>query len=254
VTQAIASALIVDDDASAVGQLSSLLRTFCLSPVDVAGDIGEAFRCLQGCFYDVVFLDVRASGPDGIELGSILSRFAAPPALVIVTGWGEYAVRAFEIGARDYLLKPVSRARLAIALERALGCPPGALNSAAARPRLADTEDLTVLIPVENGRRTRFVSRDSVRWVEADGDYVRLHMEDGGVHLVRIPISRLQEVWAAHGFIRIHRGYLVPSRYITEFSMSDGVRTVTVDGHALPVSRRHAREVRSRVLRAQWWA
>jgi two-component system, LytTR family, response regulator LytT len=254
VTQALASALIVDDDAPAVGQLRSLLRTFCLAPVDVARDVGEVFRCLQRCFYDVVFLDVRASGLDGIELGSILSRFAAPPALVIVTGCEEYAVRAFEIGACDYLLKPVSRARLATALERALDCPPGALNPAAARPRRSDTEDLAVLIPVENGGRTRFVSRDAVRWVEAEGDYVRLHTEDGEVHLVRIPISRLQAVWAAHGFIRIHRGYLVPSRHITEFSMSDGVRTVTIDGHALPVSRRHAREVRDSVLRAGWWA
>jgi DNA-binding LytR/AlgR family response regulator len=253
VTQALASALIVDDDASAVGQLSSLLRMFCLAPVDVARDVGEVFRRLQGSFYDVVFLDVRMSGLDGIELGSILSRFAAPPALVIVTGRDEYAVRAFEIGARDYLLKPVSRARLATALERALGRPPGTLNPSAPRA-WADAEDSTVLIPVQSGGRTRFASRDAVRWVEAEGDYVRLHMEDGEVHLVRMPISRLQAMWAAHGFIRIHRGYLVPSRHITEFSVSDGARTVTIDGHLLPVSRRHAREVRDRVLRTGWRA
>jgi DNA-binding LytR/AlgR family response regulator len=93
-----------------------------------------------------------------------------------------------------------------------------------------------------------------VRWVEAEGDYVRLHMEDGEVHLVRMPISRLQAMWAAHGFIRIHRGYLVPSRHITEFSVSDGACTVTIDGHPLPVSRRYAREVRDRILRTGWWA
>jgi DNA-binding LytR/AlgR family response regulator len=253
VTQALASALIVDDDASAVGQLSSLLRTFCLAPVDVARDVGEVFRRLQESLYDVVFLDVRMSGLDGVELGSVLCRFAAPPALVIVTGRDEYAVRAFEIGARDYLLKPVSRARLATALERALGRPPGTLSPTAPRA-WADAEDLTVLIPVQSGGRTRFVSRDAVRWVEAEGDYVRLHMEDGEVHLVRMPISRLQTMWAAHGFIRIHRGYLVPSRHITEFSVSDGARTVTIDGHLLPVSRRHAREVRDRVLRMGWRA
>jgi DNA-binding LytR/AlgR family response regulator len=100
VTQALASALIVDDDAPAVGQLSLLLRMFRLAPVDVARDVGEVFRRLQGSFYDVVFLDARMPGLGGIELGSMLSRFAVPPALVIVTGCGEYAVRAFEIGAR----------------------------------------------------------------------------------------------------------------------------------------------------------
>ena len=69
----------------------------------------------------MVFLDVRMPELNGIELGNVLRRFAAPPAIVYVTAYEEYAVRAFDIGACDYLLKPVSRARLRTALERALG-------------------------------------------------------------------------------------------------------------------------------------
>ena len=85
--------------------------------------------------------------------------------------------------------------------------------------------------------------------MEAEGDYVRLHTADGGAHLVRIPISHLEERWSAHGFIRIHRGYLVSFKHITEFSVTGSVHTVMVGGRSLPVSRRHVRDVRDRILR-----
>ena len=113
----------------------------------------------------------------------------------------------------------------------------------------APGDDSSDLIPVETAGRTRFISREQVRWAEAEGDYVRLHTADGGAHLVRIPISHLEERWSAHGFIRIHRGYLVSFKHITEFSVTGSVHTVMVGGHSLPVSRRHVRDVRDRILR-----
>ena len=238
-----ASALVIDDEKPALDELSYLLRgTFSIAPVDAVQNAADALRCLQERPYDVVFLDVRIPGLNGIELGNVLHRFAAPPAIVFVTAHEEYAVRAFEIGACDYLLKPVSRARLHTALERALGRSPD-------QPDPPRDDDPSARIPVETAGRTRFIFRDQVSWVEADGDYVRLHTTDGTSHLIRVPISHLEERWAAHGFIRIHRGYLVSFRRITEFSMTAGVHTVTVADHSLPVSRRHVRDVRDRILR-----
>jgi DNA-binding LytR/AlgR family response regulator len=184
---------------------------------------------------------------NGIELGNVLRRFAAPPAIVYVTAYEEYAVRAFDIGACDYLLKPVSRARLRIALERALG--PRAMDRTGRWDAELPGDDSSDLIPVETAGRTRFISREQVRWAEAEGDYVRLHTADGGAHLVRIPISHLEERWSAYGFIRIHRGYLVSFKHITEFSVTGSVHTVMVGGCSLPVSRRHVRDVRDRILR-----
>jgi DNA-binding LytR/AlgR family response regulator len=244
-----ASALVIDDESPALDELSYLLRTnFPIAPVHAAQNASDALRHLQERRYDVVFLDVRMPELNGIELGNVLRRFAAPPAIVYVTAYEEYAVRAFEIGACDYLLKPVSRARLRTALERALG------PQTTARPGQWGVEppsdDRSGLIPVETAGRTRFVSRDQVHWVEAEGDYVRLHTADGGAHLVRIPISRLEEWWSAHGFIRIHRGYLVSLKHITEFSVTGSVHQVVVGGRSLPVSRRHVRDVRDRILRA----
>jgi DNA-binding LytR/AlgR family response regulator len=245
-----ASALVIDDESPALDELSYLLRTnFPIDPVHAARNASDALRHLQERRYDVVFLDVRMPELNGIELGNVLRRFAAPPAIVYVTAYEEYAVRAFDIGACDYLLKPVSRERLRTALERALG--PLAALSASGRPRppAPPGDDASDLIPVETAGRTRFISREQVHWVEAEGDYVRLHTADGGAHLVRIPISHLEDRWSAHGFIRIHRGYLVSFKHITEFSVTGSVHTVTVGGRPLPVSRRHVRDVRDRILR-----
>lgn len=240
-----AAALVVDDEAPARDELAYLLDGFpVIEPVHVARNSNDALRRLQERHYDVVFLDVRMPSLNGIELAHVLRRFAAPPAIVFVTAYEEYAVRAFEVRASDYLLKPVSRARLGAALDRALRC-------ARHKPEVsAQGEDSLPVIPVETTGRIRLVNRMQVCWVEAEGDYARLHIIDGSMHLVRIPISHLEEKWSAHGFIRIHRGYLVPIRHITEFTAVGGNHTVVVAGRVLPVSRRHAREVRDRFLHA----
>ena len=249
-----ASALVIDDETPALDELSYLLRTnFPIDPVHAAQNASDALRHLQKRRYDVVFLDVRMPELSGIELGNVLRRFAAPPAIVYVTAYEEYAVRAFDIGACDYLLKPVSRARLGTALERALGPlalpPTGRTRELGRWEAESPGDDASDLIPVETAGRTRFISREQVRWAEAEGDYVRLHTADGGAHLVRIPISHLEERWSGYGFIRIHRGYLVSFKHITEFSVTGSVHTVMVDGRSLPVSRRHVRDVRDRILR-----
>lgn len=181
---------------------------------------------------------------NGIELANVLRRFAAPPGIVFVTAHEEYAVRALEVPASDYLLKPVSRARLGVALDHVLG---RARHGPEAR---AQDQDSLPVIPVETTGRIHLIDRMQVCWVEAEGDYARLHTVDGSTHLVRIPISHLEEKWSAHGFIRIHRGHLVPVRHITEFAAVGGNHTVVVAGRVLPVSRRHSREVRDRFLHA----
>jgi DNA-binding LytR/AlgR family response regulator len=238
-----AVALVVDDEAPALDELSYLLRSMPeISAVHVATSSSEALRSLQERRYDIVFLDIRMPSLNGIELANVLGRFATAPAIVFVTAYEGYAVSAFDIGACDYLLKPVSYARLHTALSRAIG-------RFDERPSPGE-DGPTGAIPVEAAGRTRLIAPGQVCWVEAVGDYVRLHMTDGDAHLVRMPISHLEEKWAAHGFIRIHRGYLVSAGKITEFSVSGSNHSVRVSGRSLPVSRRHARDVRDRVLRA----
>ena len=101
---------------------------------------------------------------------------------------------------------------------------------------------------------TRLLPRSSVRWVEAQGDYARLHTT-GGSHLVRVPLATLAEQWAEAGFVRIHRSYLVQIRLIGELRLTNSGYVVIVDGAELPVSRRHTRELKDRLVRAakQGW-
>jgi DNA-binding LytR/AlgR family response regulator len=237
------SALVVDDEAPARDQLVYLLRSIpILGLVHAAGSSSDAIRQLQLHQYDLVFLDVRMPDLDGLEVAQLLQRFAAPPVVIFVTAYEEYAVRAFEVQARDYLLKPISLARLETALQRVLRPDRTALPPPAAKhaPPIA----------VDVGGRTRMIESDQVCWVEAVGDYVRVHVNDGTAHLVRMPISHVEERWLPFGFVRIHRGHLVPVRAITEFAVIGGNHTVTVAGRVLPVSRRHARDVRERFLQA----
>ncbi len=154
--------LVVDDEAPARDELTYLLQAMPLvSAVHAAPSPSEALRSMQERRYDVVFLDVRMPWLNGIELASVLGRFAVPPAVVFVTAYEEYAVRAFDIGACDYLLKPVSRSRLSTALGRALSRSGGRSGE----PEKADS----IAIPLETAGRTRWVAPAQVRWVRPRG-------------------------------------------------------------------------------------
>ncbi|MGH8993582.1 MAG: LytR/AlgR family response regulator transcription factor [Acidimicrobiia bacterium] len=235
--------LVVDDELPALEDLAYLLRQQPhIGSVMTAGDATEALRRLRDGAFDAVFLDIRMPGLDGLELARVLGRFARPPAIVFVTAYENHAVEAFELAAVDYLLKPVRPERLSEAIGRIT----------AGRHRTvteADKEDPT-RIAVELGGRTLFVERDSIRYVEASGDYVRLHAEDAH-YLVRTPISVLEESWRDAGFVRVHRGYLVALRHLSELRVrSGGGYVLVIGGQELPVSRSHARELRDLIGRA----
>jgi DNA-binding LytR/AlgR family response regulator len=238
-------ALAVDDEPPALDELAYLLRADeRIAEVRTARDATEALRLLRDGEVDVVFLDVRMPGLDGLELARVLRRFASPPLVVFVTAYDDRAVDAFDLGAVDYLLKPVEPERLAKALRRVAA----ARERTSARPgggRSGDDE----VIPVELAGRTRLLPRSAVRWVEAQGDYARLHTSEGS-HLVRIPLSVLEERWADAGFVRIHRSYLVALHLIRELRLTGSGYVVRVDGSELPVSRRHTRELKDRLVRA----
>ncbi|MFI6292575.1 LytR/AlgR family response regulator transcription factor [Nonomuraea sp. NPDC050790] len=235
--------LAVDDELPALEDLSYLLRADPrIEEVLTARDGAAALRQLdrgiaEGRPVDAVFLDIRMRGLDGVVLGRLLAQFANPPRVVFVTAYEEHAVDAFEIKAEDYLLKPVRPERLAEAIRRV------ALSSDV----VLDGEDADT-IPVELGGVTRFVSSADVVYVEAHGDYARLHTQTG-THLVRIPLNTLEERWASAGFVRVHRSHLVAVKHIEELHIDSGRCTVTVGRTEIPVSRRHTRELRDLLVR-----
>ena len=228
--------LVVDDEAPARAELSYLLRADPrVGQVRTAASGLEALELLTAEAVDVVFCDIKMPGLDGMQLARVLSRFAERPKVVFVTAYDDHAVDAFDLQATDYVMKPMRADRLAEAVRRVV-------TSGAAEP--AESEDET--IAVELAGVTRFVRRSQVRFVEAQGDYARLHTSTGS-HLVRIPLATLEQRWAAAGFARIHRSTLVALAHVEEVRTVNGRCTVRLGADELPVSRRHTRELRDRL-------
>lgn len=231
--------LVVDDEAPALAELEWLLRQDeRVGEVVTAGGATEALRLLEEHEVDVVLSDIKMPGLDGLDLARVLARFSRRPQVVFVTAYDQHAVDAFELAATDYLMKPVRPERLHEALSRVLE------GSDAPAPPAEPDET----IPVELGGVTRFVQRSSVRYVEAQGDYARLHT-DSGTHLIRVPLSTLEERWGAAGFVRIHRSTLVSLPHVEEVRIDGGRCTVVLGDDTLVVSRRHTRELRESLLR-----
>jgi DNA-binding LytR/AlgR family response regulator len=245
-------ALAVDDERPSLEELLYLLNADPrIGTAEGAGDATEALRRINRALesgphgpeaIDVVFLDINMPGLDGLDLARLLTGFAKPPLVVFVTAHEDFAVQAFDLKAVDYVLKPVRRERLAEAVRRA------AELSDAAAPRIPVSEPDPDHIPVELGGVTRFVNVEDITHVEAQGDYARLHTTKGS-HLVRIPLSTLEERWRSRGFVRIHRRHLVALRHIGELRLDAGTVSVLVGAEELQVSRRHARELRDLLMR-----
>jgi DNA-binding LytR/AlgR family response regulator len=240
------SVLAVEDELPSLDELTFLLeRSPLVGQVTAARNANEALHQLQQRTYDVVLLDIRMPGLDGLELARVLSRFAEPPALAFVTAHEEHALEAFDVGAVGYLLKPIDEHRLRQLLARV--APPTGADHGLSEA----TDDDTGMVAVVTRGSTRMLARSEVIWVEAAGDYVRLHTADsqGHGHLLRIPMTQLEEEWSEHGFVRVHRSYLVALRAVREIVTEGTHTTVRLPDRTLPVSRRNSRELRDRLVR-----
>ena len=244
--------LAVDDEAPARAELAYLLgRDPRIATVLTAADGAEALRTLETTPVDALFVDIRMPGLDGLDLARILRRFATPPSVVFVSAYDSHAVEAFDLRAVDYVMKPVREVRLSDAVARVVesrGRGPATAPAPAPSASASDEAD-DATIAVELGGVTRFVQRSDVRYVEAHGDYARLVTSDGR-HLVRVSLAHLEEEWADAGFVRIHRRWLVALRAIDEVRTDVGRMSLRVGDAVLPVSRRHTRELRDRLVRS----
>lgn len=221
--------LAVDDERPALDDLARELRA-AGAAVETASSGEDALQALSSAHYDAVFLDVRMPGLDGVELARVLRRFASPPALIFVSAYESAAVEAFELRALDYLLKPVSRARLEETLGRVVQRPP---------------DMLAVDVP---GGGTRLVQRADIHYLQAHGDYVRVVCTDGRF-LVRATLGEFERRWESHGFHRVHRQYVVNLRRAVELRprLNGTAVLVVADGVELPIARREVGELRRRL-------
>src|ERR1700728_4893953 len=196
-----ARVLIVEDEAHARHYLRELLEG---EPhVEV---VGESSNGVQGAQQirelspDIVFVDIQMPGLDGFGMIDQIAG-SRPPLFVLVTGYSEYAVKAFEIEAVDYLCKPFDKERLSLSVERALR------RLSASVPGTAESQWLTRL-SIKDDERVLFVPVDEIIWIEAANKYVVIHTL-GGTLISRQTIQGLEENLSPREFVRTHRSTLV---------------------------------------------
>jgi len=241
--------LAVDDEHTQLEDLARLLRSFpAVEDVECAFDGHEALVKASAQGYDAIFLDVRMPDLDGLELGRVLKRFAAPPQLVFVSAYDNAAVEAFELHALDYLLKPVGRRRLEQALDRVVAAIEAAEregNGGHTRyaPQPGADSDMVAVANVRNGS-VRLISRASVLYVQSHGDFVRIVTEDGR-YLLRATLNEIERRWEPYGFVRVHRQYLANLNRAVELRPLLGGTAVLAFGDAqtIPIARRHVGEL-----------
>ena len=232
-------ALIVDDEAPA----RALLREYLSSDpeIEIAGECANGFDAVKSIGQmspDLVFLDVQMPKLDGFEVLDLLER---RPAVVFVTAYDEYALRAFEVHAVDYVLKPVGRERLAEAIahvrvrlgEGAAAPSPAALARSARPPG-----QFAERVLIKDGPNVHVIPIERVDWIEAQDDYVAIHAE-GKSHLKPQTMAEIADGLDPDRFVRIHRSCVLNLERLARLELyaKDSRVAILKDGKELPVSR-----------------
>jgi two-component system LytT family response regulator len=234
--------LIVDDEAPARSLLRQYLGTE--AGVEIAGECTNGFEAVKAIGEiapDLVLLDVQMPKLDGFEVLELLER---PPAVVFVTAYDEYALKAFEVHAVDYVLKPVARERLAEALAHArerLGAEGSAQQAPSAVSLAASARapgQFVERILVKDGARVHVIPVARLDWIEAQDDYAAIHSE-GKLHLKPRPLAEVAAGLDPDRFVRIHRSYVLNLERLARIEpyAKDSRIAILHDGKQLPVSR-----------------
>ncbi|HKO18844.1 MAG TPA: LytTR family DNA-binding domain-containing protein [Acidobacteriaceae bacterium] len=232
-------AVLADDEALARAKLRQLLAEE--RGVDVVGEAAnaeETFELVRAAKPQVVFLDIHMPGMDGLDIAAELSRGkdAPPPHIIFTTAHDQYALRAFEVHAVDYLLKPFSRERLSSAIERARkqinAQQASGTSSGSSSGRYASR------IVFKSRGRIVFLPLSDIRWISAEENYVRIRTATE-THLLRETMARLQEKLDPEVFLRIHRSSIVNLEFVKEVrTEADGEYSVVLlSGEKVSMSR-----------------
>lgn len=245
--------LIVDDERLAREGLKLLLDGDL--QVTEARNGREAVARIREEKPDLILLDVQMPRMDGFAVVEAVGP-EQMPAVIFVTAYDQYAIRAFEISAVDYLLKPVTEERFRVAFERARNRVSGVRTGAQAED--ATRQMLTVLdtianprrylsrVAIRSGERTRFLPIGDVEWIEAAQNYVRVHAGQS-VHLLHVPMNTLESSLDPQRFVRIHRSCIVNVERIEQlWTMAHGQYVVELaSGKRLGSSRSYGLKLRT---------
>ena len=251
-------ALVVDDEPMARDRVLSLLQQE--EDVEVVGECGDgtqAVAAIQHQSPDLVFLDVQMPGHNAFEVIQAVGA-ERMPTVIFVTAYDEYALKAFEVHALDYLLKPFGRDRFQRTLQHARASLERRRAGDLGRRLLALVNDIKTepgparldRLVVKSGGRVFFLRTDEIDWIEAAGNYVRLHL-GGESHLFRETMNRMESRLDSRRFVRIHRSRIVNTERVKELQpWFNGEHVVVLqNGTRLTLSRGYREKLQDQLKR-----
>lgn len=240
-------ALLADDEVLARQKLRQLLKD--IGDVEIVGECStasETIELVQLTNPQLLFLDIRMSDMNGFDVLERLSTDADRPLphVIFVTANDRYAVRAFEIHAIDYLLKPFTPERLQMAVGRVREQLVKGEPAQIASPKQQSEEQYTTRMVFKSRGRILFLSVDDIRWIEAQENYVRICTGKDS-HLLRETIGSMESRLDPNSFLRVHRSAIVNLHYVKEVkNESDGDATVVLkSGEQVPMSRSYRAKI-----------
>ncbi len=230
-------ALIIDDEPLACDLVEEYLQAF--EQIEVVGRCHDGFQGMKAISEhqpDLVFLDIQMPKINGFEMLELLDD---PPAVIFATAFDDYAIKAFEANAVDYLLKPFSQERFKKAVEKFLEQPVTAKEKAQEiNEKISPVQGPQNRVVIKDGSKIRIIPIKEVIRLEADGDYVKIHTEQGKF-MKKKTLSHFEEHLSPDNFVRVHRSHLVNVGHITRIDPYEKNNHVALlkNGERISVSR-----------------
>ncbi len=227
--------LVIDDEPLARMMVMEYLQDF--EQVEVLAECNDGFegmKAIAALQPDFIFLDIQMPKINGFELLELLEE---PPAVIFTTAFDAYAMKAFEANAIDYLLKPFSKDRFDKAIVKViaqLGSNIQTTNISAATDAYLDKQEMLSRIVVKHNHVVRILALQDLIYLEAYGDYIKLHTADG-VFLKKKTMSYFESHLNEQEFIRVHRSYIIPTQSIIKIDPPDFV--ILKGGNKIPISK-----------------
>lgn len=231
-------AVIIEDETLAIENLKYYLKDY---PIDIIGSafrLDDAVKLIQKEKPEVVFLDINLSGENGFDL---LDRIDVNHKLVFVTAYNEYAVRAFEVNALDYILKPLSKERIENTVKRIFE------NRNERNPGMYEMDDVLFLTASD---KAAFIRIRDIVYIEADSCYSNIYLKDQSFKVTSKTLKKWENMLPASHFVRVHRSYLLNVDYIEEIrKQKNGTFKVIISSsrNSIYISRRCASALRDKL-------
>ena len=225
-------AIIVDDERLARRELASLLEAYKqIEIVDECTNVDEAKESIERYHPDLIFLDIQMPGKNGFDL---ISEMESVPRVVFVTAYDEYAIRAFEVNALDYLLKPVHPDRLEEAMQKIFD---NVIDNRELEEKLREDDQIFL----KDGEKCWFVMLKDIRMFESEGNYVRVYFHSNKPLILK-SLNNLEKRLDPKVFFRANRKYIINLKWVTRIEpwFNGGLQVELRDGETVEISRRQA--------------